>query len=381
MEVVLRVYRRGSIPVSRAGVEALLSVGWRQVLVRRGRWVALDRAGSVLELRLLLLRSLILGLLLGSSVLLLRSLVRGLLGGTVLLAGLLLTVAALGFLVCWVLWSGGSFGVQFGVQIVGFLQFPRQRWRRWQMIAHRLETAGVGLVLDAVQLAVGTRVRVSTGNDLLAQLRADLAVVALLLVLDAVASCVVKVVTSVTVVYVLVAQNRDRGGTGLLESALESTGSTAANSGLTSGGRSSVTSSEGLLRSLLLLLLGVELSELVLGLTSLGSTAKGRDRRVSGLVTGLASWGQVLVRGRRSIQEVPIAPASSAGTRRSRCSIQIVQTCRQDTTADEGTPNDCRFAYHCNDPDFDRGFEINQEMCFGLILGRSTRRRCLSRMR
>lgn len=58
------------------------------------------------------------------------------------------------------------------------------------MISHGLETAGVGLVLDAVELAVGTGVRVSTGNDLLAQLGANLAVVALFLVLDAVAGCV-----------------------------------------------------------------------------------------------------------------------------------------------------------------------------------------------
>lgn len=72
------------------------------------------------------------------------------------------------------------------------------------MIPNRLETSGIGLVLDAVQLAVGTRVRVSTGNDLLTQLRANLTVVALFLVLDAIASCVVKAVTSVSVVYIFV---------------------------------------------------------------------------------------------------------------------------------------------------------------------------------
>lgn len=168
------------------------------------------------------------------------------------------------------------------------------------MIANRLETSGIGLVLDAVQLAVGTRVRVSTGNDLLAQLRANLTVVALFLVLDTVAGCVVKVVTSVTVVYVFVAQDRNRGGTRLLEST--STGSTAGTEATTAkltsrswcGSWSSVTSSEGLLRSLLLV--GIE-SELVLG----RSLAKRCYRRVSGLVTGLASWGQVLVGGCRSV--------------------------------------------------------------------------------
>lgn len=213
---------------------------------------------------LLLLRSLVLRLLLllGSSVLLLRSLVRGLLlwgailllWGTVLLSRLLLAVS-LWFLVGRVLWSGSSFSVQFGVQVVSFLEFPRQwGWRR-QMISHRLETSSVGLVLDAVELAVGTRVRVSTGNDLLAQLRANLAVVALFLVLDAVAGCVVKAVTSVSVVHVLVAQNRNRRGARLLESSLEST------SGRTSGGWTSKATTEGLLR-LLLLLLGVVLAEL-----------------------------------------------------------------------------------------------------------------------
>lgn len=291
--MVLRyIMGAGSIPVSRAGAEARLSVGWGQVLVGRSRWVALDRAGSVLELRLLLLRSLlVLWLLLGRSVLLLRGLVRGLLlRGSVLLARLL-AVTSLGFLVGRVLWSGGGFGEQLGVQVVGLLQFPGQRWRRGQMISHGLETAGVGLVLDAVELAVGTGVRVSTGNDLLAQLGANLAVVALFLVLDAVAGCVVKAVTSVAVVDVLVAQNRNRGGTRLLESSLESTGGTSAatDSGLTSAGRSTVAASEGLLRSLgLLLLLGV-VSELVLGLASLAT--EGRYRWVATLVACLAGWG------------------------------------------------------------------------------------------
>lgn len=120
--------RLGSIPVSRRRAEARLSVGWGQVLVGRGRWVAL---GLLLLLLLrslilrLLLRSLVLRLLLllGSSVLLLRSLVRGLLllgssvlllWSTVLLSRLLLAVS-LWFLVGRVLWSGSSFGVQLGV--------------------------------------------------------------------------------------------------------------------------------------------------------------------------------------------------------------------------------------------------------------------------
>lgn len=295
--MVLR-YINDSIPISRAGAEALLSVGGGQVLVGRSRWVALDRAGSVLELRLLLrllLRSLlILRLLLGSSVLLLRGLVRGLLLGSSILLARLLAVTSLGFLVGRVLWSGGGFSEQLGVQVVGFLQLPRQRWWRRQMISHGLETAGVGFVLDAVQLAVGTGVRVSTGNDLLAQLGPYLAVVALFLVLDAVAGCVVKAVTSVAVVDVFVAQNRNRSGAGLLESTLETSRATRAatsESGLTSGGRSSVTGSKGLLRSLgllRLLLLGV-VSKLVLGLTSLAT--EGRYRRVTTLVASLPGRG------------------------------------------------------------------------------------------
>lgn len=213
------------------------------------------------------------------------------------------------------------------------------------MISDRLETSGVGLVLDAVQLAVGTRVRVSTGNDLLAQLRANLAVVALFLVLDAVAGCVVKAVTSVSVVHVLVAQNRNRRGAGLLESSLEST------SGCTSGGWSSETAAEGLLRLLLLLLLGVVSELATLGL------AKGRHRWVPTLVASLTSRGQVLVRGRWSVQEITVAPAAPTSTRWCRCAVQVVQASRQDTTAQEGTPNN-RFAYHCDEPDL---IEITNE--------------------
>lgn len=209
------------------------------------------------------------------------------------------------------------------------------------MISDRLETSGVGLVLDAVQLAVGTRVRVSTGNDLLAQLRANLAVVALFLVLDAVAGCVVKAVTSVSVVHVLVAQNRNRRGAGLLESSLEST----------SGCWTSEATAEGLLRLLLLLLLGVVSELATLGL------AKGCHRRVPTLVASLASRGQVLVRGRWSVQEVTVAPAASTSTRWCRCAVQVVQASRQDTTAQEGTPNN-RFAYHCDEPDL---IEITNE--------------------
>lgn len=234
-------------------------------------------ASSVLELWLLLL-------LFRGSVLLLRGLVRRLLLRSSVLLARLLAVISLRSLEGRVLWSGSCFGKQFGVQVGGFLQFLWQRWWSGQMISHRLETSGVGLVLDAVQLAIGTGVRVSTGNDLLTQLGSNFAVVSVFLVLDAVAGCVVKVVTSVAVVYVLVAENRDRSGTGLLKSTLESSLGTSAatKSGLTSGGRSSV----GLLRSLGLLL-GI-VTELTVGLATM--VAKGRYRWVSTLVASLASW-------------------------------------------------------------------------------------------
>lgn len=68
----------------------------------------------------LLLRCLILGLLLlRGSVLRARCLVLRV-WCAILLAWLLLVVG-LRALECWVLWSGGSFGVKFGVQVVGFL--------------------------------------------------------------------------------------------------------------------------------------------------------------------------------------------------------------------------------------------------------------------
>lgn len=80
------------------------------------------------------------------------------------------------------------------------------------MISHRLETTGIGLVLDTVQLSIGAGVGVSTGNDLFSQFGSDLAIVALFLVLDSVTGGVVKPIASIAVVHVFVSQNRDRGG-------------------------------------------------------------------------------------------------------------------------------------------------------------------------
>lgn len=159
----------------------------------------------------LLLRCLILGLLLlRGSVLRARCLVLRL-WGTILLVWLLLVVG-LRTLECWVLWSGGSFGVKFGVQVVGFLQLLWQWWWRGQMIPHRLETTGIGLILDAVQFTIRTGVGISSGNDLFSQFRSNLAVVALFLVLDSVTGGVVEPIASIAVVHVFISQNRDRGG-------------------------------------------------------------------------------------------------------------------------------------------------------------------------
>lgn len=159
----------------------------------------------------LLLRCLILGLLLlRGSVLRARRLVLSL-WCAILLAWLLLVVG-LRTLECWVLWSGGSFGVKFGMQVVGFLQLLWQWWWRGQMIPHRLETTGIGLILDAVQFTIRAGVGISSGNDLFSQFRSNLAVVALFLVLDSVTGGVVEPIASIAVVHVFISQNRDRGG-------------------------------------------------------------------------------------------------------------------------------------------------------------------------
>lgn len=80
------------------------------------------------------------------------------------------------------------------------------------MIPHRLETTGIGLILDAVQFTIRAGVGISSGNDLFSQFRSNLAVVALFLVLDSVTGGVVEPIASIAVVYVFISQNRDRGG-------------------------------------------------------------------------------------------------------------------------------------------------------------------------
>lgn len=163
-----------------------------------------------MELLRLLLRCLVLRLLLGGSVLRARRLVLSL-WRSILLARLLLVVG-LWALESWVLWSSCCFGVELSVQIVGILQLLWQWWWRGQMISHRLETTGIGLVLDAVQFSVRTCVGVTSGNDLFSQFGSDLAIVALFLVLDSVTGGVVKPIASIAVVHVFISQNRDRGG-------------------------------------------------------------------------------------------------------------------------------------------------------------------------
>lgn len=162
----------------------------------------------MLRLRCLLILGLL--LLLRGSVLLARRLVLSL-RSSVLLARLLLAVS-LWALECWVLWSSGSFGVQFGVQIVGFLQLLWQWWWSGQMISHRLETSGIGLVLHAVQLTIRPGVGVSSGNDLFSQLRSDFAIVSLFLVLDSITGGVIEPIAAITVVHVFISQDRDWGG-------------------------------------------------------------------------------------------------------------------------------------------------------------------------
>lgn len=214
--------RGGLVPVSRLGVEALLSVGRWQVLVRWSGLIALDWSGSVLEL---LLRCLVLWLrlllLLRGSILLARGLVLRLWSSVLL--GWLLLVICLWTLEGRVLWPGGSFSKQFGVQIVSFLQLLWQWWWSGQMISDRLETTTICLVLNAVQFTIRSGVGVSSGNDLFSQLGSDFAIVALFLVLDAITGGVIEAITSITIIHVFVSQNRDGGGTWLLEASLEST--------------------------------------------------------------------------------------------------------------------------------------------------------------
>lgn len=201
-----------SVPVSRLWTEALLPAGGWQVLVRWSRLIALNWGGSVLKLLWLLLGCLVLRLLLlrGSVLLRTRRLVLSL-WSAVLLARLLLAVA-LWTLESWVLWSSGSFSVQFGMQIVSFLHLLCQWGWRGQMISHWLETTGIRFVLDAVQFTIWTGVGVTSGDDLFSQFGSNFAVVALFLVLDSVTGGIVEPIASITVVHVFISQNRDRGG-------------------------------------------------------------------------------------------------------------------------------------------------------------------------
>lgn len=165
-----------------------------------------------MELLRLLLGCLVLRLLLlGGSVLLrTRRLVLSL-WSAVLLARLLLAVA-LWTLESWVLWSSGSFGVKFSMQIISFLHLLCQWGWRGQMISHWLETTGIRFVLDAVQFTIRTGVGVTSGDDLFSQFGSNFAVVALFLVLDSVTGGIVEPIASITVVHVFISQNRDRGG-------------------------------------------------------------------------------------------------------------------------------------------------------------------------
>lgn len=187
------------------------------------------------------------------------------------------------------------------------------------MISDRLETTGIGLVLDAVQLAVRAGVRISSGYDLLSLLGCDLAIVALLLVLDSVTGGVIKPIASIAVVHVLVPQDRDGGGAWLLEASLESTSGLA-----TTCVRLRLLWLSGLLGI-------VATAKLTLSLTL--ASAQGSHRRISSLVAGLASRRQILIRGcstelailARSIQEIAITSTATAGTWGSRSSIKVIQ--------------------------------------------------------
>lgn len=91
------------------------------------------------------------------------------------------------------------------------------------MITDWLETTSISLVLNAVQFTVWCGVRISSGNDLFSQLGSNFAIVALFLVLNAITGGIVEAIAAITVVHVFISQNRDGGGTWLLETSLEST--------------------------------------------------------------------------------------------------------------------------------------------------------------
>lgn len=91
------------------------------------------------------------------------------------------------------------------------------------MISDWLETTSISLVLNAVQFAIWSGIGISSGNDLFSQLGSNFTIVALFLVLDAITGGVIEAIASITVVHVFISQNRDGGGTWLLEASLEST--------------------------------------------------------------------------------------------------------------------------------------------------------------
>lgn len=80
------------------------------------------------------------------------------------------------------------------------------------MISHGLETAGIGLVLDAVQFTIRSGIGIATGYDLFSLFGCNLAIVSLFLVLDSITGGVIESIASIAVVHVLVSQDGDGGG-------------------------------------------------------------------------------------------------------------------------------------------------------------------------
>uniref|UniRef100_A0A182QMG7 Uncharacterized protein n=1 Tax=Anopheles farauti TaxID=69004 RepID=A0A182QMG7_9DIPT len=203
-------------------------------------------------------------------------------------------------------------------------------WRSWQMISDGLESVGIGLVLNTVELTVGSGVGVATRNDLFRLLRSQVAEESFLLVLDTITGGVtasstfrlylLEAIAAVTVVDVFVAQDRD--GSSLLEVTLEASASRTTR--LESVAGAIVRWSRWSLR-----VVGTE------PLLCLSGWSKGCDGWVTTLTTLSTSsrrW-QVLIGRRtkltiasRSVQEVTITTTASVGCGGRGCTVQVVQT-------------------------------------------------------